>query len=133
MTVISFDNLRFDFAFRSGGYDVHLPKDVLQELLFAIVHCCNFLGIILIRIRFNSVNRKNLLPYSTTSTHFKHIIGYCVLFSLQLGIIICVDFGAILKKWTAKSERWYNNKKRRERHGKHQVYRGIQAKHSKLV
>ena len=41
--------------------------------------------------------------------------------------------GAILKKWTAKSERWYNNKKRRERHGKHQVYRGIQAKHSKLV
>jgi len=42
-------------------------------------------------------------------------------------------FGAILKKWTAKSERWYNNKKRRETHGKHQVYRGIQAKHSKLV
>ena len=41
--------------------------------------------------------------------------------------------GAILKKWTAKSERWYNNKKRRETHGKHQVYRGIQAKHSKLV
>lgn len=34
-------------------------------------------------------------------------------------------FGAILKKWTAKGERWYNNKKRRERHGKHQVYRGI--------
>lgn len=44
-----------------------------------------------------------------------------------------VKFGAILKKWTAKSERWYNNKKRRETHGKHQVYRGIQAKHSKLV
>ena len=36
----------------------------------------------------------------------------------------CYD-GAILKKWTAKSERWYNNKKRRETHGKHQVYRGI--------
>ena len=44
-----------------------------------------------------------------------------------------VTGGAILKKWTAKSERWYNNKKRRETHGKHQVYRGIQAKHSKLV
>ena len=44
-----------------------------------------------------------------------------------------VQIGAILKKWTAKSERWYNNKKRRETHGKHQVYRGIQAKHSKLV
>ena len=29
------------------------------------------------------------------------------------------DNGAILKKWTAKSERWYNNKKRRETHGKH--------------
>ena len=29
------------------------------------------------------------------------------------------ETGAILKKWTAKSERWYNNKKRRERHGKH--------------
>lgn len=92
MTVISFGNLRFDFAFRSGGYDVHLPKDVLQDLLIGIVHCRNFLGIILILIRFNSVNRKNLLPYSTTSAHFKYIIGYCVLFSLQLGIIICVDF-----------------------------------------
>ena len=45
----------------------------------------------------------------------------------------CYCNGAILKKWTAKSERWYNNKKRRETHGKHQVYRGIQAKHSKLV
>ena len=44
-----------------------------------------------------------------------------------------LPIGAILKKWTAKSERWYNNKKRRETHGKHQVYRGIQAKHSKLV
>ena len=29
------------------------------------------------------------------------------------------ESGAILKKWTAKSERWYNNKKRRETHGKH--------------
>lgn len=49
---------------------------------------------------------------------------------LQVALFV---FGAILKKWTAKSERWYNNKKRRETHGKHQVYRGIQAKHSKLV
>ena len=48
-------------------------------------------------------------------------------------VIGVTDNGAILKKWTAKSERWYNNKKRRETHGKHQVYRGIQAKHSKLV
>ena len=49
------------------------------------------------------------------------------------GLLDTYLYGAILKKWTAKSERWYNNKKRRERHGKHQVYRGIQAKHSKLV
>ena len=49
---------------------------------------------------------------------------------LQVALFV---FGAIPKKWTAKSERWYNSKKRRETHGKHQVYRGIQAKHSKLV
>ena len=52
---------------------------------------------------------------------------------LRSGKELKVFTGAILKKWTAKSERWYNNKKRRETHGKHQVYRGIQAKHSKLV
>ena len=51
----------------------------------------------------------------------------------KVGILAKGISGAILKKWTAKSERWYNNKKRRETHGKHQVYRGIQAKHSKLV
>ena len=39
--------------------------------------------------------------------------------------VTVMEDGAILKKWTAKSERWYNNKKRRETHGKHQVYRGI--------
>ena len=53
--------------------------------------------------------------------------------SAVLTVFCVVLTGAILKKWTAKSERWYNNKKRRETHGKHQVYRGIQAKHSKLV
>ena len=55
------------------------------------------------------------------------------LFGGTVGVFTMALCGAILKKWTAKSERWYNNKKRRERHGKHQVYRGIQAKHSKLV
>ena len=51
----------------------------------------------------------------------------------NMSLVDDITGGAILKKWTAKSERWYNNKKRRETHGKHQVYRGIQAKHSKLV
>lgn len=92
MTVISFGNLRFDFAFRSGGYDVHLQKDVLQDLLIGIVHCRNFLWVILIRICLYGINGKHIFPHGSTSAHFKHIIGYCVLFSLQLGIIICVDF-----------------------------------------
>ena len=47
---------------------------------------------ILIRIRFYRVNGKHLFPNGSAATHFKNIIGYRVLFLLQLGIVFGIDF-----------------------------------------
>ena len=92
VSVIGFCNLRFRLAFCSGTDLIHLPKDVFQDLLLGIVHRRNFLRVILIRICLYGVNRKHIFPHGSASTHFKHIIGYCVFFGLQLGIILRIDF-----------------------------------------
>ena len=111
------EHLRFAIALADVGAELD------QLLIYSVIHGIwrSFVTCALDRDRSLVVRITGAAPAPVALVHD------------QTHASVLANSGAILKKWTAKSERWYNNKKRRETHGKHQVYRGIQAKHSKLV
>ena len=91
VTVIGFGDDRFRMAFRAGGYIVHLPKYILEKLLFGIVHRGNLHRLIGVGVDLDRVNRKDFLPHSTASRHFKCVIGSAVSYLQQLVVVIRVD------------------------------------------
>ena len=79
-------------AFTAGRYGVHLPKDVREDLLLALVHRGNLLRIVLVGVRLDCIDRKHILPHGSTAADFHIIIGYRVFLRFHLGIVISVDF-----------------------------------------
>ena len=79
-------------AFTAGGYGVHLPKNVRENLLLALVHRGDLLRIILVGIRLDCIDRKHILPHGSTAADLHIIIGYRVFLRFHLGIVISVDF-----------------------------------------
>ena len=79
VSVVRFGDLRFRVAFTAGGYGVHLPKDVREDLL-------------LVGVRLDCIDRKHILPHGSTAADLHIIIGYRVFLRFHLGIVISVDF-----------------------------------------
>ena len=79
-------------AFTAGGYGVHLPKDVREDLLLALVHRGNLLRVVRVCIRLDCIDRKHILPHGSTAADLHIIISYRVFLRFHLGIVIGVDF-----------------------------------------
>ena len=92
VSVVRFGNLRFRVAFTAGRYGVHLPKDVREDLLLALVHRGNLLRVVLVGIRFNCIDCKHILPHGSTAADLHIVIGYGVFLRFHLGVIISVNF-----------------------------------------
>ena len=92
VSVVRFGNFRFRVAFTAGGYGVHLPKDVREDLLLALVHRGNLLRVVRVCIRLDCIDRKHILPHGSTAADLHIIISYRVFLRFHLGIVIGVDF-----------------------------------------
>ena len=92
VSVVRFGYFRFRVTFTAGGYGVHLPKNVRENLLLALVHRGNLLRIVRVCIRLDCIDRKHILPHGSTAADLHIIIGYRVFLRFHLGIVISVDF-----------------------------------------
>ena len=63
VSVVRFGNLRFRVAFTAGGYGVHLPKNVREDLLLALVHRGNLLRVVRVCIRLEDILSRILLDF----------------------------------------------------------------------
>ena len=91
VTVIGFGDDCFRMAFRAGGYIVHLPKYILEKLLFGVVHRGNLHRLVGIGVDLDRVNRKDFLPHGAASRHFQCVIGSAVSYLQQPVVVIRVD------------------------------------------
>ena len=91
IAVIGFGDDRFRPGFRAGRYLVHLPENIREDGLLAVVHGGHLLGVIRVGGRLDGIDGKHLRPDGAGAGHLQHVMGQIGLCGVDLLLVIIVD------------------------------------------